>query len=294
MSQHVKRDSTGGGPVDKDKSIDGSVDRADDPLFPDRPFLGAARSIRLPAMLQVVPSIDLRAGKVVRLQQGDYARQLDYDLDPLETARSFEQAGAQWMHIVDLDGAKQGAVAQTQLISRIISATNMNVQVGGGVRSTQDIQRLLGIGAARVVVGTKAIEDWPWFESLAKDRAFENRLVLALDAKEGKVATRAWTETTGQNAAEIARSVSGWKLGGILYTDVAKDGMLQGPNLAQTRILAEATDVPVIASGGVGHLDHIRALLELPVWGVIIGRSLHEGKLDLAAALRLCREAAMR
>jgi phosphoribosylformimino-5-aminoimidazole carboxamide ribotide isomerase len=198
------------------------------------------------------------------------------------------------MHIVDLDGAKQGAVAQTQLISRIISATNMNVQVGGGVRSTQDIQRLLGIGAARVVVGTKAIEDWPWFESLAKDRAFENRLVLALDAKEGKVATRAWTETTGQNAAEIARSVSGWKLGGILYTDVAKDGMLQGPNLAQTRILAEATDVPVIASGGVGHLDHIRALLELPVWGVIIGRSLHEGKLDLAAALRLCREAAMR
>ncbi len=238
-------------------------------------------------MFQVVPSIDLRGGKVVRLQQGDYARQLDYDLDPVKTAQSFESAGAQWMHIVDLDGAKQGAVAQTELIARVIASTKMKVQVGGGVRSTADVRRLLDAGAARVVVGTKAIEDWPWFESLAKDPAFEGRLVLALDAKDGKVATRAWTQTTGQDATQIAQSVAGWKLAGILYTDVAKDGMLQGPNLLQTRLLAEATDVPVIASGGVGNLDHIRSLMSLPIWGVIIGRSLHEGKLDLAQALRL-------
>jgi phosphoribosylformimino-5-aminoimidazole carboxamide ribotide isomerase len=245
-------------------------------------------------MFQVVPSIDLRGGKVVRLQQGDYARQLDYDLEAVQTAQSFELAGAQWMHVVDLDGAKQGAVAQTELIARIIASTKMKVQVGGGVRSTADVQRLLDAGAARVVIGTKAIEDWPWFESLAKDPALAGRLVLALDAKEGKVATRAWTQTTGQDATQIAGSVAGWKLAGILYTDVAKDGMLQGPNLLQTRLLAESTDVPVIASGGVGNLDHIRSLMSLPLWGVIIGRSLHEGKLDLSQALRLCRQPSSR
>lgn len=240
-------------------------------------------------MFQVVPSIDLRGGKVVRLQQGDYNRQLNYNLDPSEVARSFEAAGAEWMHIVDLDGAKQGAVAQHGLIAEVISATKLKVQVGGGVRSQQDIEQLLADGASRVVVGTKAIEDWAWFECLAKNRSFEDRLVLALDAKEGQVATRAWTETSGVLATDIARKVNGWKLAGILYTDVAKDGMLQGPNFEQTGKLAEVTDVPVIASGGVGTLDHIRTLLQLPVWGVIIGRSLHDGKIDLRQAVQLTR-----
>jgi phosphoribosylformimino-5-aminoimidazole carboxamide ribotide isomerase len=241
-------------------------------------------------MFQVIPSIDLRGGKVVRLQQGDYNRQLDYDLDPIETARSFEQAGAEWMHIVDLDGAKQGAVTQIELISRIIASTKLNVQVGGGVRSTDDVRRILDAGAARVVVGTKAIEDWPWFESIARnDATFAHKLVLALDAKEGKVATRGWTQTSDRLAVDIARQVSGWPLAAILYTDVAKDGMLQGPNLAHTKLLAEAGDVPVIASGGVGNLDHIHALLRLPIWGVIIGRSLHDGRVDLRMAIDAAR-----
>lgn len=241
-------------------------------------------------MFQVVPSIDLRGGKVVRLQQGDYNRQLNYDLDPVETATSFEAAGAEWMHIVDLDGAKQGAVAQVELIGRIIRATKLRVQVGGGVRSTQDIQRLRDAGAARVVVGTKAIEDWAWFKSLVQLPEFADRLVLALDAKDGKVATRAWTETTGRDASDVAAEVSGWKVAGILYTDVAKDGMLQGPNLTHTRLLAESTDVPVIASGGVGTLAHIQELVQLPVWGVIIGRSLHDGKINLSEAIEIAKQ----
>lgn len=241
-------------------------------------------------MFQVVPSIDLRGGKVVRLQQGDYNRQLNYDLDPVATAQSFESAGAEWMHIVDLDGAKQGSVAQTELIGRIIQSTKLKVQVGGGVRSTEDIQRLRDAGAERVVVGTKAIEDWDWFKSLVKLPEFAHRLVLALDAKDGKVATRAWTETTGRDASDIAAEVRGWKLAGILYTDVAKDGMLQGPNLSHTRLLADATDVPVIASGGVGTLEHIQSLVQLPVWGVIIGRSLHDGKIDLREAIAIARQ----
>jgi len=235
--------------------------------------------------LVVVPSIDLRDGKVVRLKQGDYAQQLNYAVDPQETARSFRDAGATWMHIVDLDGAKQGQVVQTQLIAEIIRESRLNVQVGGGVRSTDDVQQLLDAGAARVVVGTKAIEDWPWFRSLVHDPAFNCKLVLALDAKEGFVATRGWTETSGRRAIDVALEVSDWPLGAILYTDVAKDGMMQGPNLEHTRKLAEAGTVPVIASGGVGHLDHIRQLRQIPVWGVIVGRSLYEGTLDLRQAL---------
>jgi phosphoribosylformimino-5-aminoimidazole carboxamide ribotide isomerase len=242
-------------------------------------------------MFHVVPSIDLRHGKVVRLQQGDYDRQLDYDLDPIATARGFEAAGAKWMHLVDLDGAKQGAVAQIELIGRIIGSCGLRVQVGGGVRSTDDVRRLLDAGAHRIVIGTRAIEMWPWFESLAKDAAFADKLVLALDARDGKVATRGWTQTTDRLAVDIAAAVSGWKLAGILYTDVSRDGMLQGPNLIATKALAEAGDVPVIASGGVGNIEHVRALLGLGVWGVIVGRSLHEGRLNLSEALELARSA---
>jgi phosphoribosylformimino-5-aminoimidazole carboxamide ribotide isomerase len=239
--------------------------------------------------LTIVPSIDLRAGKVVRLQQGDYARQLNYDLDPVATAQRFHAAGSKIMHVVDLDGAKQGAPAQLDLITQIVRATPMPVQVGGGVRSTDDVRKLVAVGAARVVIGTKAIEDWPWFTQLANDPAFAHKIVLALDAKDGLIATHAWTTTSTKRAVDIAREVSDWPLAALLYTDVAKDGMMQGPNLQTTRALAEAGRVPVIASGGVGHLGHIRDLLPLPIWGVIVGRSLHEGTLDLAEALRVAQ-----
>ena len=241
--------------------------------------------------LEIVPSIDLRGGRVVRLKQGDYGRQINYDVDPLDVARSYADAGATWLHIVDLDGAKEGRPAQSDLIAKIIAVSGMRVQAGGGIRATADVQRLLDAGASRVVVGTKAIEDWAWFESLARDDArFAQKLVLALDAKDGIVATRGWTEASGHSAVDIAKQISGWPVGAILYTDVAKDGMLQGPNIEHTRRLAEAGDVPVIASGGVGHIDHIRAVKTIPAWGVIVGRSLYEGTLDLAEAIRVARE----
>ena len=235
----------------------------------------------------VMPSIDLRAGAVVRLQQGDYARQIDYPLDPLAAANRHAEAGAAWLHVVDLDGAKEGRVAQADLIGQIVHQTSMAVQAGGGVRGTDDVNRLLDSGVQRVVVGTKAIEDWPWFESLATDPKYAGKLTLAVDAKNGQVATRGWTHTSALSAVEIARRVTDWPLAGLLYTDVAKDGMLAGPNLTHTRALAEAGRVPVIASGGVGKIEHIRQLLELPVWGVIVGRSLYEGTLDLKEAITL-------
>ena len=241
--------------------------------------------------LEILPSIDLRDGKVVRLKQGDYAQQLNYDVDPIATAQSFQQAGSSWLHIVDLDGAKEGRPAQTDLIARIIAASGLAVEVGGGIRSTDDVQRLLDAGASRVVIGTKAIEDWAWFESLARNPQFSNKLVLALDAKDGMVATRGWTETSTRRAVDLAREISDWPVAAILYTDVAKDGMLQGPNIAHTRLLAEAGKVPVIASGGVGSIEHVRQVRENspPIWGCIIGRSLYEGTVDLREAIRIAR-----
>jgi phosphoribosylformimino-5-aminoimidazole carboxamide ribotide isomerase len=238
--------------------------------------------------LEILPSIDLRGGKVVRLKQGDYAQQLNYDVDPLATARSFREAGAAWMHVVDLDGAKEGRPVQADLLARLIASGGLKVEVGGGVRSTGDVRRLLDAGATRVVVGTKAIEDWPWFESLARDPAFAGKLVLALDAKDGMVATRGWTRTSARRAVDVAAQISDWPVAAILYTDVARDGMLQGPNVEQTRRLAEAGRVPVIASGGVGNLGHVRQLKlnSPPIWGVIVGRSLYEGTLDLREAIR--------
>jgi phosphoribosylformimino-5-aminoimidazole carboxamide ribotide isomerase len=239
--------------------------------------------------LEIVPSIDLRNGCVVRLKQGDYERQVNYDVDPQKTAAAFRDAGARWMHIVDLDGAKEGRPVQTELIARIIAASGLAVETGGGIRSTDDVKRLLDAGASRVVIGTKAIEDWAWFDSLAHDPAFTQKLVLALDAKEGIVATRGWTQASGKRAVDIAEQISDWPVAAILYTDVAKDGMLQGPNLVHTRQLAEAGKVPVIASGGVGNVDHIRQVKQLPVWGVIVGRSLYEGTLDLREAIAVAR-----
>jgi phosphoribosylformimino-5-aminoimidazole carboxamide ribotide isomerase len=235
--------------------------------------------------LTILPSIDLRSGKVVRLKQGDYAQQLNYDVDPLQTAASFAKAGAKWMHVIDLDGAKEGRPVQVDLLAKLAKTAGLQVQIGGGIRTEADIQRLFDAGAARAVIGTRAMQDWDWFGKLVHNPKFAGRITLALDAKDGIVATHGWTETSTQTAVDVAKQVTGWPLAAILYTDVAKDGMLTGPNFEQTQKLAEATDAPVIASGGVGSIEHVRMLTKLSVWGVIIGRSLYEGKVDLAEAI---------
>jgi phosphoribosylformimino-5-aminoimidazole carboxamide ribotide isomerase len=236
--------------------------------------------------LTIIPSIDLRSGRVVRLKQGDYAQQLNYDVDPLQTAESFAKAGARWMHVVDLDGAKEGRPVQTDLISHLAKTSGLSVESGGGIRTTQHIDTLLQTGVQRVVVGTRAMEDWPWFQTLVHNPAYANKIILALDAKDGIIAVRGWTQASSRTAIEVAREVSDWPLAAILYTDISKDGMLQGPNFTQTKAIAEAGKVPVIASGGVGSIDHIRRLKTLPIWAAIVGRSLYEGKVDLAEAIR--------
>ncbi len=243
--------------------------------------------VSVPGMaLTVIPSIDLRHGKVVRLQQGDYERQLNYDVDPVPTAAAYAAAGATWLHVVDLDGARVGQSVQAGLIATL-TGVGLRVQAGGGVRSTADVRRLLDAGVERVVVGTAAMENWDWFAALAHDGRYAARLTLAIDARDGVIATHGWTAASGRIALDVATAVNGWPLAALLYTDVAKDGMLSGPNVERTAELAAATDVPVIASGGVGTVDHVRGLLGRRIWGVIVGRSLYEGKVDLAEAIKV-------
>lgn len=239
---------------------------------------------------RIYPSIDLRNGLVVRLKQGDFAQQTDYPVDPIAQAQSYAHAGATIMHLVDLDGAKAGKVVQTELIEKIIRHAGIPVQVGGGVRSTEDVESLLSLGAARVVIGTAALENWSWFQSLAHTPAFAHKLVLAIDAKDGIIATRGWTQSSGQSALDIAKQVTHWPLAALLYTDVAVDGMLTGPNLPHTTQLAQSTSIPILASGGVGQLSHLQNLKQTGAQGVIIGRALYERKFTLRQALELAEQ----
>ena len=237
--------------------------------------------------MHLFPSIDLRDGKVVRLHQGDYDQQTTYADDPLAAARRYEAAGATWLHVVDLDGARGGKMRHVEQIERICRETGLKVEVGGGVRSEGVIDRLLRAGVFRCVIGTKALRDWDWFESLMGNPTYRGRLVLGLDAREGQVAVDGWERSTGESAVAIAKRVTDWPLAAIVYTDIATDGTLKGPNVEQTRRMAATTDVPVVASGGVGTLDHLRTLRELPIQGAIIGRALYDGAFTIDEAVRV-------
>ncbi len=238
-------------------------------------------------MTYLFPAIDLRGGKVVRLFKGDYDQQTTYGHDPLAQAREFEQAGASWLHLVDLDGARSGQMQHLDVIASICKNTQLKVEVGGGVRTSSSIDALLNIGVSRVVLGTAALRNWQWFESLMGNPTYARKIVLGLDAKNGQLAVAGWEESSGQSALEVAMRVSDWPLGAIVYTDIATDGTLAGPNVEATQRLAQATHVPVVASGGVGSLDHLRALRALPLQGIIVGKAIYENKFTVAQAIEV-------
>ena len=237
--------------------------------------------------MDILPAIDLRDGKCVRLLQGDYDKQIDYADDPLAVARQFEQAGARWLHVVDLDGAREGRLFNLPTIEKLIRETSLRVEIGGGLREFETIESLISAGAARCVVGTKALEDWDWFQELVYRSACENRIALGLDAREGRLAVHGWTKETEQNALQVAERVADWPLGAIIYTDIGRDGMLLGPNVEAVKILAEYSQVPVVASGGVTDIADVKRLKELPIAGMIIGRAIYEKQIDLAEAIKL-------
>lgn len=237
--------------------------------------------------MDILPAIDLRSGKCVRLLQGDYDRQIDYDDDPVKVAIGFEEAGAAWIHIVDLDGAKAGKIGNLPSVKAIAKATKVKIEVGGGIRCWEDIQQLLEVGVSRVILGTKALEDWDWFADLVHRKDLAGKLALGLDARDGLLAVSGWVDQTSQSALALSQKVKGWPLGAIIYTDISKDGMLGGANLEATAEVARATDVPIIAAGGVTSEADVQALASLGLGGIIIGRALYEGRITIAQALKI-------
>ena len=239
--------------------------------------------------MDILPSIDLLGGKVVRLLRGNYDERTVYSDDPLGVAEQFMDAGARWIHVVDLDAARSGRLSNTDIlrdICRLAATRAAKVESGGGIRDMEAIDTLRSAGIGRMVIGSAALKNWAWFEGLLKNEDLPNDLLaLGLDAREGFVAAEGWTEQLTQTARQIAGRVSGSHLGAIVYTDIARDGMLAGVNLEATGEISSATDVPIIASGGVRSIDDINACKQLGCSGVIIGKAYYEGRIDLARAL---------
>jgi phosphoribosylformimino-5-aminoimidazole carboxamide ribotide isomerase len=233
--------------------------------------------------MHVLPAIDLLAGKAVRLRQGRYDDVTVYSDDPPAIAAGL-RGKVPILHVVDLEGARAGRAVQRDLVRAIADAFGPGVQVGGGVRSIEAVESYLELGAERVVLGTAAVRD-PALVRVAAER-WPGRVVVSLDAKDGKVALDGWEELSSLTALEVARSLAGLEIAAILYTDVARDGTGVGPNLAATAELAASAGFPVLASGGVGSLDHLRALRGIPnVAGAIVGRALYERAFTLDEAL---------
>ncbi|MEZ6133277.1 MAG: 1-(5-phosphoribosyl)-5-[(5-phosphoribosylamino)methylideneamino]imidazole-4-carboxamide isomerase [Pirellulaceae bacterium] len=238
--------------------------------------------------MQIWPAIDLLGGKCVRLQQGDYSRETVFADDPTEMAVKWQQAGTKYLHLVDLDGAKDGSQVNGEAIRRIVMETGLICQVGGGVRDEATIERLLSLGLNRVIVGTRALRDPLWFAQMATK--YPQQLVLGIDARNGMVATDGWLETSTTSAIELAQQIGEMtsEVAAIVYTDIAKDGMLAGPNFEQLAEMQGATTIPVVASGGVTTLEDIQRLMHMKTHAAIVGRAIYDGHLDLREVLARC------
>jgi phosphoribosylformimino-5-aminoimidazole carboxamide ribotide isomerase len=244
------------------------------------------------AAVILLPAIDLKNGEAVRLQQGDMARATVFNRDPAAQALEFARLGFEYLHIVDLDGAFAGRPINAAAVEQIVAAVKIPVQLGGGIRDRATIEAWLGKGVARVIIGTAAVRNPQLVKEAA--RMFPARVAVGLDARDGRVAVEGWAETSELSALEVAQHFEDAGVAAIVYTDVTRDGMLQGLNLEATIALAEAVSIPVIASGGLASIADVRALLApraRKLAGAIAGRALYDGGLDAAAALQLIRTA---
>ena len=236
----------------------------------------------------VIPAIDLKGGKCVRLLRGDMQAETVYGDDPIAEGRRWVEAGAPYLHVVDLDGAVSGVAVNADAIATLCAKLPVPVEVGGGIRSVERAESLLNAGADRVIFGTAALEQPDMVAEAC--RRLPGRIAVALDARDGRIAVHGWTETSAVAAVELARHAQQWGAVRVIYTDINRDGTQQGVNVDATRALAEAIQVPVIASGGVGSLADIEALRTCEpsgVEGVIIGRALYTGAVELAEAIRV-------
>ncbi len=234
------------------------------------------------------PAIDILDGHAVRLAQGSYSQVTSYNPDPVGQAAIFADAGAQWVHVVDLDGAKKGVTHNHKTIERIISQPKLNIEVGGGIRTLETIAGYVEAGAKRIVLGTKLATDPAFVEEAVRE--FGPYLVAGIDAKDGKVAVRGWTESDGIDAFDLVSNLYGMGIGHLVYTDISRDGMQTGIDSDLYGKLADAAGFPVVASGGVANIDDIKALMGLggKIEGVIAGKAVYENKIDLREALAVC------
>jgi phosphoribosylformimino-5-aminoimidazole carboxamide ribotide isomerase len=238
---------------------------------------------------ELLPAIDVRGGQAVRLLRGDFDAETVYDADPLGVARGYEAAGARWVHVVDLDAARTGEAVNQTLVAALAREVGCRLQVGGGIRSAEAAARLLDAGVSRVVVGTAAVERPELVSELTA--RWPGRVAVGLDARGRQLAVRGWTETTAADLVDVARRVEDAGVAALVVTEIGRDGTMDGPDLDQLAAVLEATSVDVVASGGVGDLDHLRALGALEAGGrhlagVIVGRALYEGRFSVEEALR--------
>ncbi len=234
--------------------------------------------------MEVIPAIDLRGGRCVRLYQGDFGQETVYSEDPLAVARQWQEQGASRLHLVDLDGAAQGEPVNLEIIAAIVTQSEIPVQVGGGVRSSSTAEKLLSIGVERVVIGTAAVRNPDLVRQLCQGGG-SPRVVVAVDARDGLVAVQGWLEKTSVTAVELGKHMAELGVERLLYTDISRDGTLSEPNFSANAQLVESTGLAILASGGVASLDHITELAKIGAEGVIVGRALYTGDLGLPAAI---------
>lgn len=233
--------------------------------------------------MEIWPAIDLRGGKCVRLRQGDYSRETVFGDDPAAMARHWAGLGARHLHLVDLDGAREGQPVNVASVQAIVQAAGVPCELGGGIRSEQTIGQWLDLGLTRLVIGTLALRQPEWFRQMC--RKFPGRLVLGIDARDGRVAAEGWLETSELGAIDLARQFAMEPVAAIIYTDIAADGMMAGPNVAAMAQMQAVVALPVVASGGVTTKEDVVRLAAVPMAGCIIGRALYEGTLTLPDAL---------
>ena len=236
----------------------------------------------------IYPAIDIRGGQCVRLRQGDYAQETVFDADPVAVAQRWVEQGATRLHLVDLDGAKAGYPVNLDVVRRITAAVSAHCQLGGGIRLNEHVQQVFDAGVWYPIVGTAALKQPDWFRGLLG--LYPERMILGIDARDGCVATEGWLDTSETLATQLAHQFDESGLHAIIYTDIAKDGMMQGPNFDALFEMRHSTRTPVIASGGVSTLEQVQQLHEAGTYGAIIGRALYEGSIDLRQAVELCAQ----
>jgi phosphoribosylformimino-5-aminoimidazole carboxamide ribotide isomerase len=240
----------------------------------------------------VIPAVDLKNGRCVRLRQGRMDAETIYSDDPVAMAQGWVEQGASWLHVVDLDGAVEGEPRNLAVVRQIVETVSVPVQVGGGIRTIDRVERYLGVGVARVIIGTLAIEQ----PRLAADlcRRFAGHIAISLDARDGRVASKGWQESAALDYLTVARQIDAWQPAVVIFTAIQRDGTLEGPDLPRLKELLQVVRLPVIVAGGIGHIDHLQSLVPLApagLYGVIIGKALYEGSVTFREALTIMQRA---